>query len=461
MWDNNIVAIFKSVFMKRLKFLLWCVIALLAVSCHKELPDNPSIDEIDGKKVSLNELAGVTDAILDGGLYSFTLPASYLSGENVIIYAKTEYRNLANKGVSDSVPTLRICAYGTALNQRDSTIAYSIGSRDGSVIQQWRLPPLPTCFTDVKIKIYVPDDKQLVVSSLSNEDLHCKPTSESSSIRINAHGSPMTGKFNTEMGFLWAAKAGYPSCVAVPKRTADGVWVCFHDEDNINEVRYSNGAFAVCERTKVGDEYVYTQYDEQGNVIGDSPMPISSLTWDFLRDKIIYNESYYGIWGTQHIPTLEDFFRVCSSTGMIPMLSVHPALTVSEWQEIRTIAQRYRVLNKLDVKLRQGDDYVDPAIQALGNDILRYSIYVSSETEYQWALNKLNSLGSIGKQTPAIEMLYKLASREKANLIISNGFTCSVFDGTRKLTGERSRQWIFWGVTEITSNYNHSYGLNW
>lgn len=447
--------------MKKIKFLLLCVITILAVACHKDLPENPSIDEIEGTKISLNELAGVTEAVYDGGQYSFTIPASLLSDGNVIIYAKTEFHNQVNKAASDSVPTLRICAYGSALNQRDSTIAYSIGRREGYVIQQWRLPTLPSCFSDVRVKVYVPDDKQLVVSALTNDDMRSKPNSETSQVRINAHGSPMTGKFNTEMGFLWAAKAGYPCCVAVPKRTADGVWVCFHDEDNINEVRYSNGAFPVCERTKVGNEYIYTQYDEQGNVIGDSPMPISGLTWDFLQDKIIYNDSYYGIWGPQHIPTLEDFFRVCSRTGMIPMLSVHPALTATEWQEIKNLAQRHGVLSKLDVKLRPGDEYVDPAIQALGNDILRYSIYVSSETGYQWALAKLNSLGSIGNQTPAIEMLYSIASREYANQIISNGFSCSVFDGTRKLTGERSRQWISWGVTEITSNYNHSYGLNW
>ena len=311
------------------------------------------------------------------------------------------------------------------------------------------------------MKIYVPENQQLVVSSLSNEDLYSKPISETSRVRINAHGSPMTGKFNTEIGFLWAAKAGYPCCVAVPKKTADGVWVCFHDEDNINEIRYSNGIVPVCERKKVGGEYVYTQYDEAGNVIGNEPMPISGLTWEFLQDKIIYNESYYGIWGTQHIPKLEEFFRACSQTGMIPMLSVHPALTVSEWLEVKALAQKCGVVSKLDVKLRPGDDYVDAAVQALGNDILRYSIYVSSETGFQWALSKWNSLGSVGNQTPAIEMLYSFASSEYASQIRGYGFTCSVFDGTRNLSGEKLRNWISWGVTEITSNYNHSYGLNW
>ena len=431
------------------------------MSCHKDLPDNPSIDEINGKKVSLNELAGVTDAVFDGGRYSFTVPVSLLTGDNVIIFAKSEFHSLANKAASDSVPTIRICAFGTGLNQQDSTMAYSIGSREGAVIQQWRLPSLPPCFTDVRVCLYVPDDKQLVVSSLTDEDLHRKPNSQTSSIRINAHGSPMTGQFNTYNGFEGASNADYPCCVAVPKRTSDGVWVCFHDDDNINGIRYSNAAVIVCERTTVNGEYVYTQYDETGNVIGNSPMPISSLTWQFLQDKIVYNDKYYGIWGVQHIPTLEDFFRVCKRTGMIPMLSVHPALTVSEWQEIKTLAERCGVLGKLDVKLRPGDDYVDPATQVLGNNVLRYSIYVSTEEGFQWSLNKLMTLSGIGQERPAIELYGDLNRKDTVEAIVSRDFTCSYFDSRRKVSGEWLKEKISWGVTEFTLNYNHSYGLNW
>ena len=143
------------------------------------------------------------------------------------------------------------------------------------------------------------------------------------------------------------------------------------------------------------------------------------------------------------------------------MLSVHPALTASDWEEIKSLAQKYNVLDKLDVKLRPGDDYVDPAYQVFGDKVQRYSIYVYSEEGCLWALNKLNTLGSKGAIAPCIEMLYSKANREMAEKILRNGYTCSIFDSSRTLTGERLKEMMSWGVTEFTSNYHHSYGLNW
>lgn len=413
--------------------------------------------DVNGQNISLNELIG-GDTILNGGKYYFSVPDTFFTGENLIIYSKAKYHVVDSQNVTNNVPEIWISGYGSVLNQRDSTIKYVIGKEDDLVLQQWRIPNLPPVFTNVRVTIAVPVDKQLIIHPLEAEDYNEAPNSTTSKIRINAHGSPWTGMFNTQIGFEYAAKAGYPCCVAVPKRTSDGVWVCFHDDDNCNGLRYANGVVNVCKKNTNG---TYTQYDESGNVIGDNPMPISSLTWEFLQDKIVYKGNYYGIWGVQHIPTLEDFFRVCARTGMIPMLSVHPALTASEWQEIKNLAERCGVLNMLNLKLRKGDGYVDPAVQVFGNSIRRYSIYVTSEEEVQWSLNKLSSVGNVCQESFCIELTRAIAQKQLIEQITNNGFTCSVFDYTRNVTGKWLKETNSWGVTEYTTDFNHSAGLNW
>lgn len=445
--------------MKGIKYLVFLLL-VVTVSCHKELPDDTVIDNpINGRKVSLNEIANITDSVFSSGDYSFSIPSSLLTDENLIIYAKTKYRVLDASTASDDLPRIRFAARG--VNMGDSTIIYQIGKENDYIIQQWRLPSLPPCLTNARIKMTIPNGKELVVSSFQKSDFNVVPNSTTSKTRINAHGCPMIGKFNTIMGFEGAAKAGYPCCIAVPKRTSDGVWVCFHDDDNINEMRYPNCAVDVCKKETNGGDPVYTQYDESGNIIGHDPMPISSLTWDFLQDLVIYNDNYYGIWGVQHIPTLAEFFSVCKRTGMIPMLSVHPAMTVSEWQEVKALAERYGLLGKLDIKLRASDDSVDPAVQVLGNSVLRYSIFVTSEEGLQYSLNKLRSIGQVGQNTLMIELNRTIANREYVEQIVNNGYECSVSNTICNVKSLKLKEMVSWGVSEFTMCYHHSYGLDW
>ncbi len=447
--------------MRRLLFVL-LILTNFLMSCVEidNSSEERSVVQLNGNKKTLNDVIGETEAIYGGGRYTFSLNDGQIHSENTIISVRAKWISIDGKTVSDSIPTIYITAKGTQELQVDSTIAYTIGSKDEFVIQNWRLPSLPESLTDVSVILTIPSDKQLYISAF-DEKYYNSMISSTSRIRLNGHGSPITGRFNTHEGFEGAAKAEYPCCVAVPKRTKDGVWVCFHDDDNINALRYSNAKYVVCKRKIENGDTTYTQLNEAGKVIGNGPMPVSSVTWDFIKDKIIYIHAYYHIWGNQYVPKLEDFFDVCSKTGMIPMLSVHPALTTSEWEEIQSLAQKYNVLDKLDVKLRPSDDYVNPAYSVFGDKVQRYTIYVYSEEGFRWAINKLNTLGSKGHETPCIEMSSSITTKELAEAIIRNGYTCSVYDGTRTLTGEQMKEMMSWGVTEFTSNYNHSYGLNW
>lgn len=409
---------------------------------------------------SMAETSGVTK--LRGGDYTFTIPRTSLFNKNMIIASRSTYSRVAGSLESDSVPTIQIAAKGSEESQKDSTVAYPIGCLGRYEFQQWRLPALPACMTSIEVHISVPSDKVLELEEFYNYYSDITEQGYDGGIRVNAHGSPITGKFNTYEGFTGAARAGYPCCVVVPKRTKDGMWVCFHDDDNINGVRYDKNK-PVC-KSKINSEgdTIYTQYDANGDVIGHSPMPVRSLTWNFLKDKIVYSSAYYNIWGDQHIPTLSEFFSVCSKTGMIPMLSVHPAYTEEEWIEIADLAKKHGVLDKLSIKLRPYDAYVNSSIKVLGGQVREYVFYVANKDGLQYALDRMKStISKVGNVRLTIEMLDSFVKREYVEDIIRAGYVCSVFDSSRNFTGKRINELMSWGVTEFTSNYNHSYGLNW
>lgn len=400
---------------------------------------------------------------LSSGNYTFKIPRTSLFNKNMIISARSKYSRIDGSLESDSLPTIQIAAKGSGKNQKDSTVAYPIGGLGRYEFQQWKLPVLPVCLTNIEVHICVPSDKELELEEFYNYYSDINEQGYEGGIRVNAHGSPITGMFNTYEGFMGAARAGYPCCVVVPKRTKDGIWVCFHDDDNINGVRYDKDV-AVCVRKidKTEDDTLYTQYDAKGNVIGNSPMPVKSLTYDFLKDKIVYNNNFFNIWGNQYIPTLSEFFSVCSKTGMIPMLSVHPAYTEGEWDEIADLARKHDVLDRLSIKLRPTDAYVKPSVLVLGGQVSEYVMYVYNEEGLQYALSEMKStISKIGNVRLTIEMLDTFAKREYVEDIIKSGYVCSVFSSSRNFTGKRINELISWGVTEFTSNYNHSYGLNW
>ena len=53
------------------------------------------------------------------------------------------------------------------------------------------------------------------------------------------------------------------------------------------------------------------------------------------------------------VPTMEDFFRICSNTGMQPTFSVHPPLSRDEWLYVRKLLIKYRLLEHFRVKSHQ------------------------------------------------------------------------------------------------------------
>jgi hypothetical protein len=147
---------------------------------------------------------------------------------------------------------------------------------------------------------------------------------------------------------------------------------------------------------------------------------------------------------------------------MIPMLSCHPAYTEEDWNEIADLAKHYGILDRLSIKLRPSDAYVKPSLKVLGGQVREYVMYVYDEEGLQYALDQMKStISKVGDVRLTIEMLDSFAQRDYVEDILKAGYVCSVFSSSRNFTGERINELMSWGVTEFTSNYNHSYGLNW
>lgn len=413
---------------------------------------------------NLNEFADKSEEGKFTRSFSFQVPRSTYFTNNMYFTSEALYHLKENHTDSGIKPIIQIVVKGKKYGQADSTIAYTIGDNERFILKQWRLPTLHPSLTTIIIKIDIPEDKELLIRNFYFNYTNPAPYIHRRDIRLNAHGSNITAPFNTYNGFIRAAKAGYPCCIAVPKRTKDGVWVCYHDDDNITNMRYSNGQ-VICLKTKdnSGND-IYTHYDESGNVIGQEAMPIGSLTWEFLRDKIIFQY----VWTGEKIPTLEDFFSVCAKTGMAPMLSVHPGLTRSEWEEVCEIATRHGLLDKLNVKLVPTDADINPAIEVMGDQIESYTFEASTDIKYNMLISKLPSIISrLNRARIGIESTNGYITKQKVFEALELGkqhgknlFYAAIMTD-RDITGERYEELISWGVSEFTDNYNPSYGLNW
>ena len=158
----------------------------------------------------------------------------------------------------------------------------------------------------------------------------------------------------------------------------------------------------------------------------------------------------------ERIPLLEDFFMTCSKTGMHPMLSVHPSLS-GHWDNIKALAKKYGVLNKLNIKSDATGIEVPMAV--LLDDIESYTIDDSTGVSRVARFNTLTERYTLTKTRKVIEYNYSVITDELISDVINNGYLCGCFN-----YGYDSRivkSLMDKGVTEFTEDYNSSVGLNW
>lgn len=310
---------------------------------------------------------------------------------------------------------------------------YNIGRKEEYTLQSWRVPPLFLQGMTMTVNIDVPQGTVLSVRQFATD--HSIPSHEwNGGLRHNAHlGFWGLAPDNTMPAFELAAACGFPACIVVPKVTADGVLVCIHDDTINRTARDANG--------NKPEEPIYVKdltYDEL-------------MAWDFGLYK---NEIYKGT----KIPLLEDFFALCSRTGMRPMFSTHPPLTLEQWQQVKEMLIRHGLLKKFHIKSFKFE-VLETAYSVFGEEIDGYTW-----DNKIWDDSKIDMLHSIGidssKCRVGIEYPFRKYTEEIVQKILSAGFFSAAWSIERASKDEYA-QLISWGVTEFTEDYHCSMGLNY
>ena len=238
---------------------------------------------------------------------------------------------------------------------------------------------------------------------------------------------------NTLPAFELAAECHFESCIVVPKVTLDGVLVCIHD-DTINR----------------------TARDSDGNA-PDEPVYVWDQTYEELS-KWEYGSYKNIIYRGAKMPLLSEFFDLCVKTGMKPMFSTHPGLTVDQWKQVRDMLERRGLLNSFHIKSFM-IDVLQTAYSVFGTDIDGYTYDVGT-----WKDTKIEELKNTGIDAKAcrvgIEIRFDDYTEQTAKKIREAGFFAAAW-GIKRRDFDEYEQLILWGVNEFTEDYHCSMGLNY
>ena len=300
---------------------------------------------------------------------------------------------------------------------------------------------------DIKIIITVPAGCELYIKNINAE--YADGFVNKNSFKVDQHGTERNtvGADNRTNWDLWPRIGNY-GAIVIPKRTTDGRWVCYHDDS----------------------------FSESNNVqvIGNpsAPLPAASMqACTFAETQTLEYKStnFYGDHDT--IPTLDEFFAKCAQMGVHPALSCHPTSsslngwTIDKWNEVKALAQKYRVLDKLTIKCSYNDDAISNFYNVFGNDIEAFIADVS-EDPTEATIEELASIGwDLDKVKVGFEILVGDAyfSDETIALFDANKLIHGIAPGSGNLYKEAKflKSIIDKGCYEITADKFYSNGLNW
>ena len=309
--------------------------------------------------------------------------------------------------------------------------AYRMGKPSEYTRQSWRVPPLFLPNMKLTVQVEIPTGTVLRIRDLGTSQDTPTPL-WNGGWRHNAHlGFCGIAPDNTMPAFEMAAACGFPACIVVPKVTADGRLVCIHD-DTINKTARDADGNAPAEPIYVWDK----TYEEL-------------QAWEYGSRK---NPIYKGA----RLPLLADFFDLCAKTGMRPMFSTHPGLTVEQWKEVREMLSRRGLLRSFHIKSFD-IEILKTAYAVFGTEIEGYTFDIGT-----WQDSHVETLLNSGIDVKAcrvgIEVRFDSYTEQIAEMIRGAGLFAAAWNIRRRDFFEYERLFS-WGVTEFTEDYHCSMGL--
>ena len=355
--------------------------------------------------------------------------------ENMIITATAKW-------VGETAPNIRMV---TRPNGGQSyfkyTIQYIIGAKNNYSTKEWR-PYNPLIHQDrIIVEVAIPAGTTLLVDEFCN--YYSNRTEKGTYPQF--HFRSGNGLNQGLTAWEEAAKLGYEYIIVIPKRTADGKWVVFHDDSDINSMYYEAGGH-LTNSSAIGT-YTYEQL----------------MQYD-IESGLVYRGN--------KLPLLENFFALCAKRGIHPCFSVHPNFTTAEWREVRSLADKWGVTKHLNLKagyILGPECLINTAYPVFGNDIESY--YVDINREGSGVSEVQNAISQFGIDTNkvrvGIEYFHAYATDANIQAARNAGIPVGVVlqnpnaAGVNGDTAANINHWIELGVSSFTDTCNPSVGLNW
>ena len=351
--------------------------------------------------------------------------------EEMFIVSSTAYYESEN----GEIPAVQVRIIDDAGQTLYYAPVYELGHAREFYRREWRIMPVFNRYSTVRFSFIIPEGVRLYI-----RDIKIKPNygwrERDIGIRYHGHGG-CTHAFGMQL----TAEAGYTSCITIPKFTKDGLGVCMHDDETI--------------RSELS-------FDDGRKVETGSPLdkPISEFTYDELMQFSAAWRNRSDIFAGIRVPTMEEYFRICSMTGMQPIFSVHPALTKEQWIYVRRLLEKYRLLEHFWVKSGRIDTQ-RICNEVFGTDIAGRILIQGAALDWDPAEHAREMELDAKKNNVVIEFFGFAATEKKVVTAKNEGFLVSIAAMKGGVSGPQMQKLIDLGVTEFTLDHHLSMGLSW
>lgn len=312
---------------------------------------------------------------------------------------------------------------------------YEIGHSREFYRREWRVIPLLSSDAKIRFSFIIPEGVRLYIRSIkikSNYGFRERDIG----IRFHGHGGCVNA-----YGMQLTAEAGFTSCITIPKFTKDGIGVCMHDDTTvIQELLYDDG-------TRI----------EEGS---ENDRPLCEFTYEELMQFSASWRKRSSVFAGIRVPTMEEYFRICSHTGMQPIFSVHPKLTKEQWLYVRELLIKYNLLEHFWVKSSQVETQ-KLCNEVFGTDIAGRILILGARNLADPAELVREMELDIKKHNVVVEYFCHAVTEARIKTAKAEGFKVSIAAMSGGASGPHMQTLIDLGVTEFTLDHHMSMGLSW
>ncbi len=351
--------------------------------------------------------------------------------EEMFIVSSTAYYESEN----GEIPAVQVRIVDGAGETLYYASVYEIGHAREFYRREWRIMPTFNRYSRVRFSFIIPEGVRLYIKDIKIKQNYGWRERD---IGIRYHGH---GGCTNAFGMQLTAEAGFTSCITIPKFTKDGLGVCMHDDETIiKELSFDDG-----KRAQEGSPF---------------DKPISEFTYDELMQFSVSWRKRSDIFAGIRVPTMDEYFRICSMTGMQPIFSVHPELTKEQWIYVRRLLEKYRLLEHFWVK---SESVRTQRIcnEVFGTDIAG-RILIQPSVESWGPTEKVREMElDPKKNNVVIEFFGHVLTEKKIVTAKNEGFPVSVAAMRGGVSGPQMQRLIDLGVSEFTLDHHMSMGLSW